>query len=368
MSDNRITLRDLLIELPRDLARLLHERDGAARLVKRLPEHFSPEELRGGCRGRRLWELVGLYYQNLQPPRHRDALSIFSGLYDHMLLAQEQTGERIEKGMPLVWMRDSYRAIGFPAHAKRYMMLTLCEDAVSDEGIVDPERGCYFRLVWRHGLPDAETKRYAKEAYDRYLDNQEAGMFPEYLLLGLDQNWMTELSAPDEAGQYTANTRYIQYLQSQLGEPTGKMLETLADYLITCMPGCRTARRQRSHSTEYDLICSVDGFEVDFRSELGRYFVCECKDWKSPADYTTMAKFSRVLDSTKSRFGILFSKKGISGETERKYAANEQQKIFQDRGMVIVVVDQNDLDRVAQGANFITLLRRKYEQVRLDLT
>jgi hypothetical protein len=111
----------------------------------------------------------------------------------------------------------------------------------------------------------------------------------------------------------------------------------------------------------------MEGFEVDFRSELGRYFVCECKDWKLPADFDTMAKFCRVLDSTKAKFGILFSKNGITGEGKTKDAEREQLKIFQDRGMVIVVVDQKDLKSVAKGANFINLLRRKYETIRLDL-
>lgn len=365
MPENRIALDELKKELPPEMAPLLDQRDGAARLVHELPRHFSPQELRRGRRGRRLWELVGIHYRNVK--RHYEALSIFAGLYDRMLVAQEQTGERVHKGMPLVWMRDSYLAIGFPAHAKRYMMLTLCDDAVTDKGKVDPAKGCYFRLVWGHGLPDAELKRYAKEAYELYLTDLELGMFPEHLLQELDQNWMTELPAPNEAAVYTANTRYIRHLLSRLGEPTGEALERLAEYLLTCMPGCRTVRRQRSHSTEYDIICSVEGFEVDFRSELGRYFVCECKDWKDPADYTAMAKFSRVLDSTKSRFGILFSKSGISGETERKHAALEQLKVFQDRGMVIIAVDEGDLQRVAQGANFIALLRQKYEQVRLDL-
>src|SRR3990170_8960739 len=105
------------------------------------------------------------------------------------------------------------------------------------------------------------------------------------------------------------------------------------------MPGCRTLRRAKSRSTEYDIVCSIDGLEVDFRSELGRYFVCECKDWDKPADFSTMAKFCRVLDSVKSRSGILFSKKGISGEGKTKDAEREQLKVFQDRGMVIVVVD-----------------------------
>ena len=112
----------------------------------------------------------------------------------------------------------------------------------------------------------------------------------------------------------------------------------------------------------------MEGPELDFRSELGRYFVCECKDWDRPADFTTMAKFCRVLDSTKSRFGILFSRSGISGQKQTLYAAREQLKVFQDRGMVIVVIDFKDIERISAGENFINLLRTKYESVRLDLS
>ena len=42
-------------------------------------------------------------------------------------------------------------------------------------------------------------------------------------------------------------------------------------------------------------------------------------------------------------------------------------KIYQDRGIVIVVVNREDLQPVVEGANFITFLREKYEIVRLDL-
>ena len=75
----------------------------------------------------------------------------------------------------------------------------------------------------------------------------------------------------------------------------------------------------------------------------------------------------RVLDSVKSRFGILFSKSGISGEGRARNAELEQLKIFQDRGTVIVVIDKNDLEKLAKGANFVGLLRRRYERVRLNL-
>jgi len=111
----------------------------------------------------------------------------------------------------------------------------------------------------------------------------------------------------------------------------------------------------------------MDGFELDFRSEFGRYFVCECKDWEAPADFTTMAKFCRVLDSIKARFGILFSRSGISGAGTARFAEREQLKVYQDRGVVIVVLNLSDLQAVAKGVNLITLLRRQYETVRLDL-
>jgi hypothetical protein len=133
------------------------------------------------------------------------------------------------------------------------------------------------------------------------------------------------------------------------------------------MPGCRTTRRKRSYSTEYDIICSVEGFEVDFRSELGRYFICECMDWQKPANITIIAKFCRILDSMKSRFGILFSTEGITGQGCAIDAEREQLKVYQDRGMIIIVVDRADLEFVANGGNFINLLRTKYETVRLDL-
>lgn len=105
---------------------------------------------------------------------------------------------------------------------------------------------------------------------------------------------------------------------------------------------------------------------MDFRSEFGRYFVCECKDWNVPADITAMAKFCRMLDSIKARFGLLFSSSGISGARDTSDAAREQLKIFQDRGIVVVVLDRNDLESVAAGVNFIAWLRDRYEAVRLD--
>jgi len=247
-------------------------------------------------------------------------------------------------------------------------MLTACEDAIKDKGEITSETGgLYFRMVWNFGLSHQELDRYAKTIWRFYRDHPSEALFPEWILQELDQEWITEYPSQREATLYEVNTRYVMWLLARLGAGDGKALERLAHYLLSSMPGCRAYKGMRSKSTDYDVMCCIEGLGLDFRTELGRYFICECKDWDSPADFSAIAKFCRVLDSVKCRFGILFSRHGITGAGRSTDAEREQLKVFQDRGLVIVVVSEPDLERVAAGANFVAMLRSKYEDVRLDL-
>ena len=354
-------------KLPDDLYLVLDRRDGAAEFIRELPHRFKPTSVMDGQPNQDAWISVAAFYS--AQGRVNEALSIYSALYDHMLVAEEETGTRYHKGTPLVWMSDCYARFGYNLISRRYLILTLVEDAIRESGKVSPDTtGTYFRLVWGGGLSDTQLKRYAEEIYALHQANTVEAIYPEWVVQHLDKSWITQVPAPQEVGVYAANVRYVRKLLAGLGDGTGKTLELLADYVLSCMPGCRTTRHVQTPSTDLDVVCSMEGFDVDFRSELGRYFVCECKDWDSPADFTSLAKFCRVLDSVKSRFGILFSKHGISGEGKNRDAGLEQLKVFQDRGMVIVVIDENELGQVANGANFISLLRTKYENVRLNLT
>jgi hypothetical protein len=346
------------------VASLLLERNACAKLKDELPKLFPGREASEGLTGGEVWDNAGLWLQMRK--RTPEALEIHWQHYLNLLRAQQDSSDHVHKGIPLVRIADCYGAMGFPVHSKRYLMLTLCEDALGD--IAPDEAGVYFRLVWG-GLPDSDLERYGKQIQQfRGKPRDELPRFPEALLQGLtDDNWATEFPSVREASFYRANPFYVKHLIQNLGRGDGETLEVLAQYLMACMAGCRTRRRSRSSSTDYDVLCAMEGFDLDFRSELGRHFVCECKDWKVPADFSVMAKFCRVLDSTKSRFGILFSKEGITGWGENKYASLEQLKIFQDRGIIIVVLDLNDLNSVANGANLIALLRGRYEEVRLDL-
>lgn len=348
-------------KLAPEIVPILNHVDAAAQLMRWLSKQPKvPEQA-----NYRAWELAALHLFNTG--RVHGALGLFWGLYQLMLQAQS-SGRRIHKGTPLVRISDCFARLGFRLHAKRYLMLTLCEDALEGRGIVSPETtGVYFRLIWIHGFPDAELERYARTFFQLAQKHPRRSLFPEALLQLVDDSWLTETPTAEEASFYRVNQHYARYALGQLGDAGGRELEILAEYLMSCLPGCRTQRRKRSGSTDYDMICAMEGLELDFRSELGRYFVCECKDWSLPADFTTMAKFCRILDSIKSRFGVLFSKNGITGAGKTRDAERERLKVFQDRGIVIAILGLSDLESVASGANLITLLRKQYETVRLDL-
>jgi len=343
------------------------ERDGAWRIVEEIKKIISPQEIMEDTLEQKTWEFIGESYRNNK--RIYEAIHIHMALYDHMLEAQKIEGKRVHKGMPLCWLYECFKSLNFSAISKRYLMLTLIEDSITTENNINPDKsGVYFRLIWDSGIPEHEFLRYSKEIFQKYQENEEFGFFPEWILQNLDQEWMTEFPSNVEGNAYIIDKGYANYLHSKMGDPKGESLEYLASYLMSCIPGCRTRFRQKTYSTDHDVICNIDGIYNDFRSEFGRIFICECKDYKKNSmDFSDTAKFIQVLNSTKSKFGIIFSPTGITGENKTINADREILKIFQNLGIVIIVINSNDLDSICNGKNLINLLRNKYEKIRLDL-
>lgn len=217
-------------------------------------------------------------------------------------------------------------------------------------------------------MSDGDIERYARKIWELHRESGQEAWYPEWVLQELDTDWIAEYPQPSEASLYVPNRHYVRHLLEQLaGDKAGRVLEHLAEYVLSVVPGFRTCRRAQTRSTDYDVVLAVEGIELDFRAELGRYVICECKNWARPADFTSIAKFCEVVDSARLKCGILFSKEGITGEKETRDAARQLLKVFQRRGIVILTVDQSDLDGIAEGGNLVTMLRTKYERVRLDL-
>ena len=353
----------LTVAIPSELHPLLEKRDGAPEVVAALARMYPPGSVGDYETGQKPWECVSQWYR--RRGQDHQAVDVLQALYSQPNQCEDPS---VHKAMPLVWLSDIYGKLGYRWHARRYAMLTLCEDALRDKGRINAEGGgIYFRLAWAFWMPDSDIRRYAGKAYQLSEQCPVESRYPEWLLQELGIEWMAEFPSPSEAMTYVASVRYIHCLLGQLGEGTGKALERLADYVLSLVPGFRTSRRVQTPSTDLDAVCCVEGPSLDFRSDLGRYVVCECKDWAKPVDFTAVAKFCRVLDSAKCRSGIIFSEKGVSGSASTEDGRCELLKLYHDRGIAVMVVDRHDLEAVAAGRSLITMLRSKYEAVRLDL-
>jgi len=363
------------------LGRYLAPMDSGPHALDALRRVFGRADVSEGSPACRWWQWVGAYYFN--PPRWRywDALGIFAGLHEEMLKRQRQPGgQRLHKGLPLCWMSDCYYAMGLPWHARRFLVLTLCEDALTLGR--DPShywRNSYWRLVMRDGVAHGDYHSCVREIGALFEQDSEPCAFPEWALRHLEHDrwltrprarhtgWLSVTPSVMEAGLYRPNASYIRHLRDRGSDASGRPMERLAAYLLGCMPGCRTRLRVHSYGAEYDVVCTMEGLQTDFRSELGRYFLCECKDKAKPANFPGVAKFCRVLQSVKARFGVIFSAEHLTGRDKRGCADGERLKLYHESGIVLVVVDEGDLGRLERGASFTEMLRDKYEQVRLDL-
>ncbi len=345
---------------------------GAHRLAKELPDVSKDMDMRwydNPPRGlQRAWNIIAHFYVSQR--RFYDALLIFEALYHELLRFQDHNSEWLHKAQPLVKISDLYLQLGCPVLAKRYFMYTLCDDAIVRQGACSEKSGVYERISW-YGMSEALATEYHNVAYHRSQELGREAWFPERLLSELDLHhlrWMAEYPTAQELSHYRTNPLYIRHLMKRLGKDKGKSLERTAYYLVSMIPGTRVYRRKRTESgSDYDVVGSFEGPGLDFRSEFGRYFLCECKDWAKPADISVMAKTAHFLDSTKCKFGILFSKDGTSGQDEKKHAEYEQLKVYTSRGIAIVVVSLTDLERLADGDNFLSMLRTRYEKVRLGI-
>jgi hypothetical protein len=197
-----MTFEEEIQSLPNECRTLLASRDGGWRLSELLPKLYPPEQVSNG--GARPWEVCGIHLKSQR--RFHEALIIFERLYLSMLDYEIQTKRHVMKGMPMVWMSDCHQELGRRTAAKRFIILTLIEDAIASGGTVSPEHhGSYFRAAWIHALSHDLISRYAKEAYSHFQTNQTAGPYPEWVLQQLDQEWISGCPTAEEVHVYPVN-------------------------------------------------------------------------------------------------------------------------------------------------------------------
>ena len=127
----------------------------------------------------------------------------------------------------------------------------------------------------------------------------------------------------------------------------GTALEDLATYLLLLVPGLIPARNLLDDrlAFESDLVVRDLGGPVGVTSQLmGQDILIECKNWKVPVGVQQVGYFLYRMHLTHTRFGIIFSKKGITGSKDDKAAHDLIRKAFHEDGDVCIVVNSVDID------------------------
>lgn len=148
----------------------------------------------------------------------------------------------------------------------------------------------------------------------------------------------------------------------------GDALEELAAYLMCHITGCFPVRNASTRDFENDLVVRNLSRHVSPALDiLGRYFLVECKNWQDAVGASHLSYFANRVRYGRASFGILFARSGITtgkgtGVDDATFMLH---RAYHQDGIVMVVVDQEDLESLAASReSVLQLLLRKHDEVR----
>lgn len=153
----------------------------------------------------------------------------------------------------------------------------------------------------------------------------------------------------------------------------GYSMEHLASYLFLLIPGWVPYGKVKDETIRFETDIVVRNLNPtgNLTSEIfGRYFLVECKNLtKVRPGSPDIGYFLYRMHLSHTKFGVIFARKGISGDgkkcqghEEEWYARQLIRNAFHEDGCICIVLDRDDLDKlVEQKETFWSMLLRRME-------
>lgn len=147
----------------------------------------------------------------------------------------------------------------------------------------------------------------------------------------------------------------------------GDAFEEFAGILMEAMPFIRVRERNlRSKTNELDLVVEYTGAdETKIFDKVSSDFLIECKHWSEPVGSDPVGNFIQKMGKLSVDFGIMFARNGITGD-EQTDGYGQIRDAFIQSDKVILVVDDEDIERILEGENFYHIIDEKYYNRRFD--
>jgi hypothetical protein len=295
-------------------------------------------------------------------------------------LSQKAQGQRVYRALATYWLAQFHLGRGDRGTAFRWLLYSQADD------VLDGGEGGAVRdlLDTEFGMSDAVREtitRIAQECSEQAeVDWSQPCGFPEEIVRRFIEYdpayFMSRASLAQEfplskAYYQTLLERAVNIIETKASTAVKEqMLEDLAFYLLTLLPGCVPRRDLMDGQAigEEDMVVHNVNQVADVMTDLvGRSFLVECSNRKSTLDIQQIGYFLYRMRLSRMRFGVIFSMAGLSRTKKRADAIQELiRRAFREDNLLCVIVNGDDLQTLAvsENASFWTMLLGKMEQSR----
>jgi len=184
-------------------------------------------------------------------------------------------------------------------------------------------------------------------------------------------HFMARLPVPDEVDENTLFRPNRQWLRQQLdsfdeswgSDRKGKFLECIAGRLFSWTRGLEGGSPKLTSTAQIDWVVTNE-IPLNYYIHWGEEWLVEARNRKKRVGAAAVRDFKDKVRSCGSHTGVLFTRKGITGQGDQAAAGEIHKAARPPDNICIVVLNFDDLSSIADGCNFLTMLRQKRDEVR----
>lgn len=157
--------------------------------------------------------------------------------------------------------------------------------------------------------------------------------------------------------------------RNELNRKKGKLLENLTKVILNSADIFVVRTNIRDHTNEIDLLLTPSDYNKLHESLLPKYLkediLIECKNYNNKIKVDWVGKFSSLLNTHDTSFGIIFSFKELAGQSEWQSSKGLTKKIYLSEKKAIINIHFEDInDILEKRKNIVELIKDKYDSLR----
>ena len=309
------------------------------------------------------WNKVGFFY--LQKGLFEQAADLYHALYDTQLHEQNKDA-RLHKGTALHNLGVALLNLQRRPQAQKYITLAYIEDCIT-LGKNSVEKLGYKTLKNEFNVNDEILDGIYSCATSPNTFEIYPPPDPNIVLEKFNQNTEEWIRQTQNNALLNLNIDFFKNLleitkNAETNDEKKKTLESLSEFLFAAIKGFSVLPSKRTSKAEIDRIIRNYSTHPLLR-DLGLYILIECKNWSDSVGAPILRDFIAKIEEHRCSSGILLSKNGITGEGV-KDATGEIRDAYKRKGILIIVLTEIDLEEITKGKNPISILEKKYEEVK----